>query len=118
MSTAQRYAGYLEREAFKAATPVKAEAMRQAASKLRELNKDNGELREAVDYLSEGMRDVFPVAHRLALELECLLLSTTDTAAVSKWWDSANEALEQWREFCREETHNAELTGGASRRPG
>ena len=33
MSMAQRYAGYLEREAFKAATPVKAEAMRQVRAK-------------------------------------------------------------------------------------
>lgn len=57
--------------------------------------------------LEDAIRDIFPAAHRLALELECLLLDTKDTAAVSKWWDSANEALEQWREFCREETHNA-----------
>ena len=61
-------------------------------------------LREKVDYLADGMHDVFPSAHRLALELECLLLSSKDTAAVSKWWDSAHEALEQWREFCREDT--------------
>lgn len=47
--------------------------------------------------------DAFPHAHRLALELECLLLSCNDTAAVSKWWDSSNDALEQWREFCRTE---------------
>jgi len=47
--------------------------------------------------------DAFPQAHRLALELECLLLSCTDTAATAKWWDSAHEALEQWREFCRED---------------
>ena len=62
-----------------------------------------------------AMRDVFPAAHRLALELECLLLDTKDTAAVSKWWDSAHEALEQWREFCHEDakTPNVELTGAA-----
>ena len=36
-------------------------------------------------------------AKRLALELECLLLDTKDTAAVSKWWDSANEALAQYQ---------------------
>ena len=47
--------------------------------------------------------DCFPQAHRLALELEALLLSCDDTSATAKWWDSANEALEQWREFCREE---------------
>lgn len=61
------------------------------------------QLREKVDYLADGMRNVFPAAHRLALELECLLLDTKDTVAVSKWWDSGNEALEQWREFCRED---------------
>jgi len=49
---------------------------------------------------AEVERDAFPQAHRLALELECLLLDTKDTAAFSKWWDSANEALEQWRQFC------------------
>lgn len=47
----------------------------------------------------EGLESVMPAAHRLALELECLLLDTNDTALVSKWWDSANEALEQWREI-------------------
>jgi hypothetical protein len=47
--------------------------------------------------------DVFPAAHRLALELECILLSCTDTCATAKWWDSANEALEQWREFCEDD---------------
>lgn len=45
MSMAQRYAGYLEREAHKAETPVKAEAMRQAANKMRELERENERLR-------------------------------------------------------------------------
>lgn len=36
-------------------------------------------------------------AARLALELECLLMDTEDTAVVSKWWQSANEALELHR---------------------
>ena len=36
-------------------------------------------------------------AKRLALELECLLLSCNDNAAVSAWWDSAHEALEEFR---------------------
>ena len=76
------------------------------------LQTENVKLRAQCQYMTEGMRDVFPQAHRLALELECLLLSCTDTAATAKWWDSAHEALEQWREFCREDsTHNAALTG-------
>jgi len=66
---------------------------------------------EVVRDLSEAMRDVFPVAHRLALELECLIMSTNDTAAVSKWWDSANEALEQWWEFCREDAQKVGADG-------
>lgn len=50
--------------------------------------------------------DAFPQAHRLALELEALLLACTDTAATAKWWDSAHEALEQWRQFCAEGTRS------------
>ena len=52
--------------------------------------------------------DAFPQAHRLALELECLILSCKDNVAVSKWWDSANEALEQWRKFNSEQGQDNE----------
>lgn len=55
-------------------------------------------------------------AHRLAMELECLLLSTKDTAALSRWWDSAHEALEQHRQLVRETLEQpeqkAECDGG------
>ena len=37
-------------------------------------------------------------AARLAMELEALLLSCKDTAAVSRWWDSAHDALELHRQ--------------------
>ena len=40
----------------------------------------------------EACADAESDAGRLALELECLLLST-DMPAASRWWDSANEAL-------------------------
>ena len=93
----------------------RAERLGVATATVGEMLDELERLREKVDYLADGMRDVFPSAHRLALELECLLLDTKDTAAVSKWWDSANEALEQWREFCREETHNVELRGTVRR---
>lgn len=42
--------------------------------------------------------DFFTPGARLALELECLLLDTRNDAAQSRWWDSAHEALEQWRQ--------------------
>ena len=63
------------------------------------------------------VKDAFPQARRLALELECLILSCKDTVAVSKWWDSANEALEQWREFNEAASSALELqdTDGGSR---
>lgn len=75
------------------------------------LQTENIKLRADREYMVESLRDIFPSAHRLALELECLLLSCTDTCATANWWESANEALEQWREFCREdvETHNTQI---------
>ena len=77
------------------------------------LQTENIKLRAGREYMVNSLRDIFPSAHRLALELECLLLSCTDTCATAKWWESAKEALEQWRDFCREdaETHNAKVTG-------
>ena len=41
--------------------------------------------------------DLYSVAGRLALELECLLMDTKDLSVVSKWWDTALDALDQWR---------------------
>ena len=40
--------------------------------------------------------DLLATCHRLALELECLLLDTKDSAPVSRWWDSAMAALDGW----------------------
>lgn len=88
-----------------------AHTMEDAAVEIERLRQGSDVLREELQKARHDLmvRDVFPQAHRLALELECLLLACTDTAATAKWWDSANEALEQWREFCREDntTHNA-----------
>ena len=42
-------------------------------------------------------------AHRLALDLECLLLST-DNPAATKWWAEAQQTLEAWRAFNRRES--------------
>lgn len=45
----------------------------------------------------DGWTEADADAARLAMELECLLLDTKDTAAVSRWWKSANEALDLHR---------------------
>ncbi len=42
---------------------------------------------------------------KLALELECLLLECNDTAATSKWWNSAHAALEDWRSYLWHVSH-------------
>ena len=42
--------------------------------------------------------DLYSKGHRLAFALECVLLATdSDLAAVSKYWDEAHAALEDWR---------------------
>jgi len=41
-------------------------------------------------------------AHKLALALELLLLSTTDDSACAKLWDMAHEALKQHRQLVDE----------------
>lgn len=46
--------------------------------------------------------DFFTPGARLALELECLLMDTRNDAAQSRWWGSAHEALEQWRQAIRD----------------
>ena len=45
----------------------------------------------------DGWTEADADAARLAMELECLLLDTKDTVAVSRWWKSANEALDLHR---------------------
>ena len=45
----------------------------------------------------QGWTDADADAARLNLELECLLLDTENLSVVSKWWASANEALELHR---------------------
>jgi len=41
--------------------------------------------------------DLESAGHRLALELECLLMDTKDMPTVSRWWETAHEALAAWQ---------------------
>jgi len=42
--------------------------------------------------------DLYSKGHKLAFVLECILLATdSDMAAISKYWDEAHAALEEWR---------------------
>lgn len=93
-------------EALDAATAAKDEALARVASleSNAELQLMSPPLVPAPKYAVVGIGDLFdcPQAHRLAMELECLIMACSDTAATAKWWDSAHEALEQWRLFCSE----------------
>lgn len=45
----------------------------------------------------EAQRDTITASgHRLALELECLLLDCKDNVVVSRWMDTACEAIDAW----------------------
>lgn len=45
----------------------------------------------------EKNQDRIAAGHRLALELECLLMDTKDLPTVSRWWDTGMLALEEWQ---------------------
>ena len=60
-------------------------------------------LSKAADAIENGepqrLLDVEAVGHRLALELECLLMDTKDLPTVSRWWESGMEALDAWQKL-------------------
>lgn len=69
MSIAQRFAGFLTREAVSAATEIKAEALRQAASKLLEVDQENHRLRADSERLEWLLRNVSGAEfHRLGIQ--------------------------------------------------
>ena len=59
---------------------------------------DLDEAADMIESLQRQRDDLAASGQRLVLELECLLMDTRDTAIQSKWWDSAHEALNQWRD--------------------
>ena len=57
------------------------------------------DLIDALTALKAENETAWAQAHRLALELECLLLDTKDNAIVSKWWDSGMAALDEYQQL-------------------
>lgn len=54
-------------------------------------------LQEIVE-VCEQRDDMSSKGYRLAFVLECILLATdSDMAAISKYWDEAHAAIEEWR---------------------
>ena len=65
----------------------------------RRASKDRDELRQQLTAAQDDASTAWAQAHRLALELECLIMDTKDNAVVSKWWDSAFEAIEEYNKL-------------------
>lgn len=57
------------------------------------------ELRQQLAAAQDDASTAWAQAHRLALELECLIMDTKDNATVSKWWDSAHEAMDEYHKL-------------------
>ena len=51
---------------------------------------------EMLNNLEERIGLLESHGHKLALELECLLLDTKDLPTVSKWWETGMDAVERW----------------------
>ena len=80
----------------------------QNIRKLCEMENEIESLRSELAALKAENETAWAQAHRLALELECLLLDTKDNAIVSKWWDSGMEALNEYQELQPEAAESAE----------
>ena len=65
----------------------------------RRASKDRDELRQQLAAALADSSTAWAQAHRLALELECLIMDTQDNVIVSKWWDSAFEAIEEYNKL-------------------
>jgi hypothetical protein len=61
--------------------------------------------------LRAELADAYAVAHRLALELECLILDTKDLPIQSKWWETSMAALGDWHEMWNKEQPHVSAFG-------
>jgi hypothetical protein len=55
--------------------------------------------KEKKEMLLDRIDTLEAAGHRLALELECLIMDTKDLPIQSRWWESSMEALEEWRQL-------------------
>jgi hypothetical protein len=49
--------------------------------------------------MPERLADIESAGHRLALELECLLLDTKYLPIQSRWWSTALDAVSEWQKL-------------------
>ena len=94
MKTAPRDGVVDANRAAKKATPHE-----QLIDELMDSTIPKTEREQAAAIEIEKNKDRIAAGHRLALELECLLLDTQDLPTVSRWWDSGIEALDEWQKL-------------------
>ena len=71
----------------------------QLIDELRDSTVPKTEREHAAAREIEKNQDRIAAGHRLALELECLLLDCKDNVVVSRWMDTASEALDAWQKL-------------------
>lgn len=52
-----------------------------------------------IDALRLRVADLESAGHRMALDLECLLMDCKDTAVTAKWFDSGMNSVSEWRDL-------------------
>lgn len=91
------------RMAFNAQLQDENNELRQRVTEKDEVIAEAGEMLAMLDRQLAALKaeneTAWAQAHRLALELECLLLDTKDNAIVSKWWDSGMAALNEYQQL-------------------
>lgn len=78
--------------------PAQEDQLDAAAAEIARLRSESATQSERLDALKAEKDVLQSMAHRLALDLECLLLST-DNPAATKWWNESNATLQAWREM-------------------
>lgn len=74
-----------------------ADGVNRIGDTIAELRMENAQLLAALEATSNAEQTKEAAGHRLALELECLLLDCKDNVVVSRWMDTACEALDAWQ---------------------
>lgn len=85
-----------ENEALKQSIQHESDVVEAAKEEIIRHRVENAKQSEKIDALRSENDGLRSMAHRLALDLECLLLST-DNPAATKWWAEANATLDLWR---------------------
>jgi hypothetical protein len=51
------------------------------------------------------------IAHRLAIELECLVMDTKDLSVQSKWWETSMAVLSDWHDMWNKDQQHVSAFG-------